>query len=204
MPKAGNAFGVLAVISGAMAMGAVSQPSDDVEPQALHPVIITLPDPNPTVDSGMTTFAGERVGVSCVTCHTLLVDDPRVYVVEDLDVFHQGLVLDHGDLSCASCHDLDSGQHLRLADGSGVGFDESMRQCAQCHGPQHRDYQSGSHGGMMGHWDLSRGPRERRHCIDCHDPHAPAQPQVLPVFSPGDRFLSEETSSAPDEDVAHE
>ena len=60
--------------------------------------------------------------------------------------------------------------------------------CAQCHGPQYRDYRHGAHGGMRGHWDLSRGPRERNHCVACHDPHAPAFGQFEPVPGPRDRF----------------
>jgi hypothetical protein len=63
-----------------------------------------------------------------------------------------------------------------------------MDLCGQCHGPQARDYAHGAHGGMTGYWDLSRGPRERNNCIDCHDPHAPAFPKVRPVFAPKDRF----------------
>jgi hypothetical protein len=45
-----------------------------------------------------------------------------------------------------------------------------------------------THGGMRGHWDLSRGPRERNHCVACHDPHAPAFGQFEPVPGPRDRF----------------
>jgi formate-dependent nitrite reductase cytochrome c552 subunit len=66
---------------------------------------------------------------------------------------------------------------------------EAMRLCAQCHGPQYRDYKRGSHGGMTGHWDLSRGERTRNNCVDCHDPHAPAYPGTTPVLPPRDRYL---------------
>ena len=65
---------------------------------------------------------------------------------------------------------------------------DALRLCAQCHGPQYRDYRHGAHGGMRGHWDLSRGPRERNHCVACHDPHAPAFGQFEPVPGPRDRF----------------
>ena len=79
---------------------------------------------------------------------------------------------------------------MRLADGRVLEFVDSMQLCAQCHGPQHRDWQRGSHGGMTGHWDLARGPRERNHCVVCHDPHAPQLQQVSPAPPPRDRFLS--------------
>jgi nitrate reductase cytochrome c-type subunit len=61
--------------------------------------------------------------------------------------------------------------------------------CAQCHGPQARDFQHGAHGGMTGYWDLSKGPRRRNSCIDCHDPHAPKYPAVMPVFPPAESGL---------------
>jgi hypothetical protein len=66
---------------------------------------------------------------------------------------------------------------------------DAMTLCAQCHGPQFRDYQNGSHGGMNGHWDLSRGPRLRNHCVDCHDPHVPQVLPVHPAPGPKDRFF---------------
>jgi predicted CXXCH cytochrome family protein len=88
-----------------------------------------------------------------------------------------------------ACHNpADNYATLRLADGTALAFSESMQLCAQCHGPQYRDYQRGSHGGMTGYWDLRRGPRVRNHCQHCHDPHAPQFPKVLPVAEPRDRF----------------
>jgi hypothetical protein len=65
---------------------------------------------------------------------------------------------------------------------------EAMRLCAQCHMSQHRDYQHGAHGGMQGHWDLSRGDRIRNHCVECHAPHQPAYPPLRPLPPPQDRF----------------
>jgi hypothetical protein len=64
-----------------------------------------------------------------------------------------------------------------------------MALCAQCHGTQKRDYDHGAHGGMRGYWDLKRGPRERNHCVSCHDPHAPKFGTFMPVHPPKDRFL---------------
>jgi predicted CXXCH cytochrome family protein len=42
---------------------------------------------------------------------------------------------------------------------------------------------------MNGYWDLSKGPRERHSCLNCHDPHKPAYPKVMPAPGPKDRFL---------------
>ena len=107
----------------------------------------------------------------------------------DLDEFHTGLSFDHGQLRCASCHAEGQPPTLHLATGEPVEIRESLQLCAQCHGPQWRDYQHGAHGGMGGHWDLSQGGRERNHCVDCHDPHAPAYVGGFPVLPPRDRFL---------------
>jgi formate-dependent nitrite reductase cytochrome c552 subunit len=67
-------------------------------------------------------------------------------------------------------------------------MDRAIELCAQCHGPQYRDYKAGAHGGMTGNWDLSRGPRVRNHCVDCHEAHAPRYPGTRPVLRPNDRI----------------
>ena len=73
---------------------------------------------------------------------------------------------------------------MRLADGRKLPFSEAQLLCAQCHGPQARDYLHGAHGGMNGYWDKARGTRNT--CTDCHDPHAPLYPAWTPVFHPRD------------------
>jgi hypothetical protein len=121
-----------------------------------------------------------------VTCHTTRSPVKTNRSAEDLDEFHQGLIIAHGNLSCLSCHNSKNYDTLKLADGSAVSFENAMQLCAQCHGPQTRDYKNGSHGGMTGYWDLSRGPRQRNACTVCHDAHAPAYPEMMPVFAPTD------------------
>jgi hypothetical protein len=104
------------------------------------------------------------------------------------------MYFNHGELNCNSCHAKSDRDLLRLADGSKIPFQETMQLCGQCHGPQMRDYRHGAHGGMNGYWDLSRGPRQRNHCVNCHDPHSPAYPKVEPAPPPRDRFLNSEQS----------
>lgn len=142
------------------------------------------------VPTGLTDLHGHAVEASCVSCHATRPPNPGNHLAADLDEFHQGLTVQHGSLSCLSCHNSDDYSTLRLADGKKVGFSDVMSLCAQCHGPQFRDYQHGSHGGMTGYWDLKRGPRQRNNCIDCHDPHAPAYTGVHPAPGPRDRFLT--------------
>lgn len=140
----------------------------------------------PKVASGELTFTGEPAMVSCSVCHTTR--EPRLEnaLGRDLETFHQGLQVTHGNLNCLSCHHADNYDQLRKADGSFLPYEQSMQLCAQCHGPQYRDYQHGSHGGMTGHWDLNQGPRVRNNCFACHDPHAPAFGHFQPVFFPRD------------------
>jgi hypothetical protein len=144
---------------------------------------------SPSVASDMVDYHGNPAYVRCDTCHIARPADSTVRESKQLDLFHQSLKMQHGNLACVSCHDARNGYSgLHLADGTPLEYTESIQLCAQCHGPQYRDYQKGSHGGMTGYWDLSRGPRERNQCRHCHDPHSPKHPLVQPVAGPRDRF----------------
>ncbi len=154
----------------------------------LFPVLVNCPAGPVRVDSGQKDLHGHAVLIACSTCHATRPPNPQSRTTEDLDQFHQGLHVAHGGLSCLACHNRDDYDSLRLADGTRVEFTDVMKLCGQCHGPQAEAYKHGAHGGMTGYWDLSRGPRQRNNCIDCHDPHAPAFPAVTPVFPPRDRF----------------
>ncbi len=150
----------------------------------------------PTVLTNAMTHNGEPVEVACATCHTTRTAVIATRQADDLDEFHAGLIMQHGDLSCLSCHNSENYDTLKLADGTSVGFESVMQLCAQCHGPQSRDYRNGSHGGMNGYWDLSRGSRQRNACTVCHDAHAPAYPQLMPVFPPKDIIPPENAAHA--------
>lgn len=150
----------------------------------LHPVVIRTPTGAPRVDSGQVDATGKPVTVACATCHDTREPNYEIRSGLALKNFHQGLQFAHGEQSCLSCHNANDYDTLKLADGRPLEFSQSLMLCAQCHGPQHRDYQNGSHGGMQGYWDLTRGGRTRNTCTDCHDPHHPAYPQVMPLFPP--------------------
>lgn len=173
---------------------AVASPHDTN--QVLHPVVIRRPDGPPMLPTGLTNFQGQPVYAACSACHTTTKPNIENRRTEDLDQFHQGLKYNHGNLTCLSCHNSTDYDSLRLADTRAVAFVNSMTLCSQCHGPQRRDYDMGLHGGMNGHWDLTRGGRTRNTCINCHDPHAPAFPLVMPVLPPRDR-VSVQKKSAP-------
>jgi hypothetical protein len=149
----------------------------------------------PSVDLAIPAVAGR---VNCDTCHSLRSASSLPKSMQELDEFHQGLVLQHGDLSCASCHALGPSPKLHLADARVLERPDALELCRQCHGPQYRDYEHGAHGGMAGYWDLRRGPRTRNHCVDCHDPHWPAIRQVIPAPPPRDRFIGDPAHSTSD------
>ncbi len=155
---------------------------------ALHPVVIKRPAGTPTVAAGLTNFHGQPVRVACSSCHATTQPNIDTRATAELDQFHQGLKYVHGDLTCLSCHNAKNYDTLRMADSRALEFTGAMTLCSQCHGPQRRDYDRGLHGGMNGYWDLTKGGRTRNTCINCHDPHAPAFPLVMPVLPPRDRI----------------
>jgi hypothetical protein len=148
-----------------------------------HPVTIH----QPVALRALPTSKGD---VPCATCHGLT-DVPWAVPtgVDKLPLPHSGLVMQHGDLTCDSCHDASGVERLHLASGKVIELRDALTLCSQCHGPQRRDFDHGAHGGMRGHWDLAQGPRDRNHCVDCHEPHAPQIPAVQPMPPPRDRFL---------------
>lgn len=200
--------GVLLLVSTASMLAGCNRPdapkvkSEPPAPQA-HAVTIHQPArlgrvrlgaPPHTAGAAEGTKSGGAL-VKCETCHALRPVTPLPASMAELDQFHQGLTLQHGALSCAACHTEGASTTLHLADGRKLGPGQAMELCQQCHGPQYRDYQHGAHGGMTGHWDLSRGPRVKNHCMDCHDPHAPQIRQVIPAPPPRDRFFGERAAA---------
>jgi len=153
------------------------------EARTNYPVSVRKPA-TPRIATGAMDVQGTPVTVACSTCHSVKPPNAELRQAGDLRVFHPGLTFNHGGLSCLSCHNPGNYDTLRLADGAELSFANVQQLCGQCHGPQTRDYRNGSHGGMTGYWDLTRGPRTRNTCIDCHDPHAPQFPVVMPVFAP--------------------
>lgn len=175
----------LLVACGTEATGPAPAPGPDPDAPR-HPVRILAPPPSTGIATGERDHRGEPVVADCATCHATRAPERSRRDGGELTVFHQGLHTAHGDLTCLSCHDPDDYGRLHLADDTAIAFTESMRLCAQCHGPQYRDYRHGSHGGMQGHWDRTRGGRTRNHCLSCHDPHAPAFPALRPLPPPPD------------------
>lgn len=150
--------------------------------------MIRKPSGPPMVKTDQVDRLGRPVMVACNTCHTTRPPNRDAQLGQSLTTFHQTISGAHGKLNCVACHNPDEGyQTLRLADGKTLPYTEVMQLCAQCHGPQYRDYQHGAHGGMNGYWDLNRGGRMRNNCIDCHHPHAPKYRTFMPAPGPQDQ-----------------
>jgi formate-dependent nitrite reductase cytochrome c552 subunit len=141
----------------------------------------------PRIETGALDYHGAEVAVACMTCHTSKTPNTQTGLGGTVPQgFHHGLTYTHGGQTCLSCHNPGDYDALRLADGRKLAFADAQLLCAQCHGPQTRNYLHGSHGGMSGYWDKTKGERARNTCTDCHDPHAPAYPAWTPVFAPKD------------------
>jgi formate-dependent nitrite reductase cytochrome c552 subunit len=158
-----------------------------------HEVVIRKPSGPPVFYTGVKDAHGNPVTMACADCHATREPNLNARIGTETAFFHQGLKGHHGNLACVTCHNpADGYATLRLADGRPLPYTEVMQLCAQCHGPQYRDYQHGAHGGMTGHWDLSKGGRTRANCIDCHNPHAPKYPVVQPAAGPNGRGVTKE------------
>lgn len=176
----------------AFGCGSRDQPQAFADPASGPPAAVLVHEPEQltSVDTGKVDALGRPLRAACVSCHTVRKPAALPTNAEALQDFHKGLRFEHGPLSCAACHELGAQETLHLADGRSVPMRDAMLLCGQCHGPQHRDYLHGAHGGMSGHWDLRRGGRLRNHCVDCHDPHAPHFAPTEPVLPPRDRRLT--------------
>ena len=198
----------LALLGVVFAVGAVaifgrdrgaSRPPDATAPPIpgpRHAVEVRKPAGPPVFHTGIKDANGKSVTMACAECHTTREPNPENRLGQPMAFFHQTFKAQHGNLACVACHNpADRYATLRLADGTSLPYTEVMQLCAQCHGPQYRDYQHGAHGGMTGYWDLSRGGRTRANCVDCHNPHAPKYQPVQPAGGPNDRGTANEKES---------
>lgn len=158
------------------------------ELSAHYPVIVRQPAAPPRIELAGQDPQGRVGSVACSTCHTVRPDNLENKTSATLDEFHQGMTFSHGTIACYACHNPQESDSLRLADGSSLPFTNVLTLCSQCHSKQAESFAHGAHGGMNGHWDLSRGPQTKNNCVDCHDPHQPKYPKMIVGFKPKDRF----------------
>jgi hypothetical protein len=119
----------------------------------------------------------------CASCHTKPVAKPQREGISQR-WSHLNIQLTHGQttgLDCQSCHNYNNFEQLQLQNGKTTTFDHSYELCRQCHFQQANDWAGGAHGKRLAGW---RGKRVINNCTDCHNPHAPAFDQRIPLKSP--------------------
>jgi hypothetical protein len=134
-----------------------------------------LPAPLPPVISPR----AERLpNYPCMQCHDKIVAQQGEVTVP-IKSAHREIKFAHfqGITECSLCHDSKNMNDLRLLTGQAVPIDEAFRVCGGCHGIKARDWESGAHGKQVGSWQRE-GVKNRYNCTDCHNPHAPAFPQM--------------------------
>ena len=129
----------------------------------------------------VTRRTGQIGQFPCSRCHDAPQAPPPAADVSERWA-HANIRLDHPESgTCATCHDYEDLQTLRLREGEQVSVDEAYRLCVQCHFEQGQDWVGGAHGKRVAGW---RGLRVIMNCTDCHDPHAPAFEPQVPVSGP--------------------
>jgi len=108
---------------------------------------------------------------------------------------HADIVMGHGqhgrNNNCYNCHNETNLTLLQPRDGRQLTFAQSSQLCGSCHGPTKADWDAGAHGRISGYWDTTKGPIERKDCVNCHNPHHPHFPPRRPA--PGPHPLREVT-----------
>lgn len=162
-------------------------PATKVSLERIAPGARREPTKTPEIENGGYTH-------NCVECHRVF--DSRKQQSEKR-VQHTDIVLRHGmNDNCMNCHARDERDKLILSSGEKLTFEQVPRLCAQCHGTLYRDWQRGTHGKTMGSWDAASGKQTRLNCNDCHDPHSPAYPGIVPLPGPNTLRMGEQSLDA--------
>ncbi len=85
-------------------------------------------------------------------------DSGTAWAAREGGPFHTGVSLEHGALSCDSCHDAER-TGLKLADGKKREFADAMDLCAQCHGDK-ADAYARAPGVLITRYTPERGQRD--------------------------------------------
>jgi len=123
------------------------------------------------------TRIGQRIGIEAYMEANGLAAEDSVWTL-----LHGG-----GNLWCLNCHNADDRDRLVKLNGELLTFNQSQLLCGECHGPKLLDWERGIHGKTTGYWDGARDVdeiSERRLCVECHSPHAPAFPAMEPLAGP--------------------
>lgn len=140
----------------------------------------------------------------CSECHTDFEHEPTANQPQGE---HSNILkkFDHGStIYCMSCHHQADRDSFVDNIGQPMSTENSEALCARCHGPKIRDWKDGSHGRTNGFWDDSFGERKKLTCVQCHDPHTPKFPKMVPSPPPIRSRLVATHEGVSTKDSAHE
>lgn len=127
----------------------------------------------------------------CYGCHEKNKPPPIRYDANHKIIIpkeHSNIEMGHGshdrNNNCYNCHNEANLLTLHARDGRELKFTESPALCGSCHGPTYRDWDSGAHGRISGHWHAASGAAKKLACVNCHNPHAPRIPTREPAPGP--------------------
>ena len=98
---------------------------------------------------------------------------------------HKDMVFNHGlNLRCFNCHNCGNLETYINHDGTEIPGNQPVLLCRKCHGTTYHDWEAGAHGRSNGALDARRGAQSKLTCNQCHNPHAPHFPRLIPRPSP--------------------
>lgn len=140
----------------------------------------------------------------CSECHTDFEHEPT----SNRPQGEHAIILakfDHGStIYCMSCHHIKDRNSYVDNLGRPMSAEKSEALCARCHGPMIRDWKDGAHGRTNGFWDESFGERKKLTCVQCHDPHTPQFPKMVPSPPPIRSRLEKKHVADHGDDSAHD
>jgi len=155
-----------------------------------------VPGPRRHAKADPPTYVNGGYEHRCNSCHRLFRSgaDTSKNLIQ-----HKEVVLNHGlNNRCYNCHDRKDREKLVLMRGVLSGFSDATLLCAKCHGPVYRDWQNGTHGKTLNTWQ-DTDQRRRLNCTECHDPHSPAYPRLVPLPSPNTLRMGEQAPELDEE-----
>ncbi len=120
----------------------------------------------------------------CQSCHAQV--DESEFEVRKLVDMHTDIHLDHGNgaLWCFSCHNPKAGNTIHVEGKEPASFQYSAGLCSKCHASIYADWKKGVHSKITGYMTANR---EKKTCVDCHNPHHPKFKALVPDGMPDSR-----------------
>ncbi|MEE9368849.1 MAG: hypothetical protein V3V05_08290 [Pontiella sp.] len=119
---------------------------------------------------------------NCARCHKPELEPYRAESLPPGKDAHWDISIHHaGDMDCFSCHKKEDPNQLVSVIDKNATLETSYLHCGSCHKDQFKSWLGGAHGKRLTGWN---GVRIIRNCSECHNPHAPERPKVIPIAQP--------------------